>query len=81
LSAVRVRPPLLECPLADHNPTMGLRLLTPGVRHSVMAGTNRKVDQVNETAAWGRLDTHKDTVAALHVTGRLSNQCHWVVAT
>jgi hypothetical protein len=27
------------------------------------------------------LDTHKDTVAALHVTERLSNQCHWAVAT
>jgi len=27
------------------------------------------------------LDTHKDAVAALHVTERLSNQCHWAVAT
>jgi hypothetical protein len=27
------------------------------------------------------LDAHKDTVAALHVTGRLSDQRHWVVAT
>jgi hypothetical protein len=27
------------------------------------------------------LDTHKDSLAALHVTGRLSNQYHWAVAT
>ena len=27
------------------------------------------------------LDTHKDAVAALHVTGRLSTQRHWAVAT